>query len=169
MALTGTSPKILPITRGAQPGVCTYHRYLIQDTVLLEADAPANSGLVWHNELDKVYFQVEWFNSGGAAPISLDVHFDLYLRIDNVLDTQPYNSFLYPLPVSAGADFDARTFPIGGSPMPGSIEYMVQMSIDPGTPPEQDQTLQIRLWGIPELWYTFRQVVPAVIPAGPPG
>lgn len=162
---TATTPQTLPIGRGAMAGVCTYHRYLIQDTVALTTEAPVSTGLVWHNELDRVYFQCEWLNTGGLAPISLDVHFDLYLRIDNLLDTQPYDSFLYPLPVSANApEFDARTFPIGGSPMLGSIEYMVQMSIDPGTVPGADQNLFVRLWGIPELWYTFRQVIPSGLP-----
>lgn len=148
---------ISPITRGAQQGTCTYHRHLIQETIILAPDAPVTTPLVWHNELDKVYFQVEWLNTGGVAPITLDVFFDLYLRIDNTIDTQPYNSFYYQLPVSTPPFWDARTFPIGGSPMLGSIEYRFQMSIDPLTVPVEGQFLYVRLWGIPELWYSFRQ------------
>jgi hypothetical protein len=133
-------------------GVNTYHRYLVQDTAQIVSGGSIRSARRWHNELDKVYFQLEWIN-GIVPPVTVTCYIDVYLVPDNAEDTEPYASYQLlcpPAPVTPGM----RSFPIGGLPMYGSQEYYVAM--------QSNNTVQIevRLWAIPELWYSFRQVVP---------
>jgi len=158
MAAQGGLPTTLPITRGPREGINTYHRYLIFQTQALtwgEREAvPIISDLRWHNGLDKNYFQMLCLNaSAGIAQIDWDV----FLRKDNVEDTLPYNSGTQNFPITAGGagNYDVQSFPLGGLPMPSSIEYYVRLKLvaDPG-----QGAILVSLWATPELWYTFRQL-----------
>ena len=171
MAIAGGVASILPITRGPRAGVNTYHRYLIFQTQPLTwvdgAAVPIVSDLRWHNGLDKVYFQLLCLNE---APAIVQINWDIYLRLDNVEDTIPYNSGTQNFPVTSGGapNYDAQSFPLGGLPMPSSCEYYVRLwfAADPG-----EGLVMVSLWATPELWYTFRQIEQiAFEPAeGPPG
>jgi hypothetical protein len=156
MGLAQASNSILPVNRGAMTGINTYHRYLVQDTVAITSGGAHRSARRWHNELDKIYFQLEWVNIIGPAPVTVTTYIDVYLVPDNVEDTEPYASYQLLCPPAPIATPGVRSFPIGGLPMYGSMEYFVAFITN-----KQD-SIEVRLWAIPELWYSFRQVVPEI-------
>ena len=158
MGLSQSGASILPVNRGAMTGVNTYHRYLVQDTAQIVSGGSIRSARRWHNELDKVYFQLEWANLI-APPVTVTCYIDVYLVPDNVEDTEPYASYQLLCPTAPIALPGVRSFPIGGLPMYGSQEYYVSMQSN------NTNSIEVRLWAIPELWYSFRQIVPAAFSA----
>jgi hypothetical protein len=136
-------------------GVNTYHRYLILDTMAIVKESSVSSARRWHNELDRIYFQLEWVNLI-IAPVTVTCYIDVYLVPDNVLDNEPYASYQLLCPPAAIALPGRRSFPIGGLPIYGSMEYFVALTTN------NEETIEVRLWAIPELWYSFRQIVPTI-------
>jgi hypothetical protein len=151
MALPQAGGSTLPINRVAIAGTSVYHRYLIQNTAWVVEGSSVTSNRRWHNELDKIYFQLEWANLIAPA-VDVTVYVDVYLVPDNVADTEPYSSYQLICPTAPLITPGARSFPIGGLQIYGSQEYRVSFTTDNQTP------IQVRLWAIPELWYSFRQV-----------
>jgi hypothetical protein len=152
MALPQAGGSTLPINRVAIAGTSVYHRYLVQNTAPITDRVAVSSNRRWHNELDKIYFQLEWVNDRVAVTVTC--YIDIYLVPDNVQDTEPYASYQVLMPVSTVAVPGMRSFPIGGLPFYGSCEYFVRMESNNTVP------VQVRLWSAPELWYSFRQIVP---------
>lgn len=156
MARAGGGPAILPVTRGPLQGINTFHRYLVLQTQVLAFGTPIISDLRWHLGLDKIYFQLLCLNKGAAVA---QIDWDIFLRLDNVEDTLPYNSgtqnFLTTVP--GAPNYDTQSFPLGGLPMPSSSEYYVRLTLkaDTGAP------VEVSLWAVPELWYTFRYLTQA--------
>lgn len=153
----GGGPAILPTTRGALPGVNTFHRHMILQTQAIRYGHPIISDLRWHNGLDRVYFQMLGLNLT-AGMISID--WDVFLRFDNVEDDLPYNSGTqnFPITVNGGPpvfNYDVQSFPLGGLAFPSSCEYYVRLTLnpDPGA-----GAVMVSLWATPELWYDFRTI-----------
>lgn len=150
---------ILPVNRGAIIGTNTYHRYLVYDTTPIGSQFTMRTLRRWHNELDRIYFQIEWQN-----PLQVDVtgYIDVFLVPDNVEDTEPYASYQLLLTQTGVGQTGIRSFPIGGLPMYGSMEYICELTTN------NTVSIEVRLWAVPELWYSFRQVEPAAwTPPGP--
>jgi hypothetical protein len=141
----------LPVSRGAQVGVNTYHRYLAFNTAWVVERSSIMGNRRWHNELDKIYFQLRWVNLFPPGT-DITVYVDVYLVPDNVDDVEPYASYQVLCPPMPLLNPGARSFPIGGLQIYGSQEYRLAVTTDYQSP------IQVQIWAIPELWYSFRQV-----------
>jgi len=143
---------------GAIPQSTIYHKFLVVPVTALTSGAHLHSNWRWHNELDRIYYQIGWDNQTGAMR---QITIDVFLGIDrNVIfgtfaDTWAYDTIIVACPGNtpiAGIP-DWRTIPIGGEAMLGSLEFRVDITIDAFV---GQGTFNVALYAAPERWFSFR-------------